>query len=617
MMRPMSGDVGELVQAGRLAGVLCRLARERFTGVVYAERGDDVGAVFSFRHGHVVFVEDLGGEQSIPDMLMERGFITKEQYARIATRVVDSLAENEDVAFCEQAVELRILSQAQIDTELERMVRGRVIQATAWDGCRIELDPDPDALAGIPELPQAVGPLIHTGVRTFYDDERVRATLRHEGDLYVRLTCSVAEAAELFSLDPEERALLARLRPDVPFARVLEDCDAEPLEAWQLLCTLAMAGLTELGSAPLSNAERSGVRSTESMTGRQGLQGGVREERAGLGSQSRMPSVQPAPARASQGRMPAANPPRQAVARPVAAPTRPLRPERGTGYSSSRMEAIAEEQISRTSASTAMRAPVAARAPEAPSAPRAQPVDQVVAPPKAQPVAEPAPRAAPRERRRPRKLSVALKRLDRELKQLRPAPAAALAAAPQPTPPPATAQSQGKAHLEQLMRMRRATLSQRQPTPSGQPATERSASDLFRSAQEAMREQQFPRAHEIMLKVLEAAPNDENYAMYGMWASLRAGLLGEEGISKLRLALRERVSDDQQKAFAYYALGHIAIHEKKDDAAEKFFRKAVEFDKHNKDAERHLRVIELRRKTAAETSKGNKIFGIEIKKKSD
>jgi hypothetical protein len=110
----MKGDVSELVESGRLAPLFCRLARDHFTGVVYAER-EDGGAVFSFRDGRVVFAEDLGDGQTIPDMLLERGLVNAKQYAEIATCVIDSLADNEDVAFCEHAVRLRVLSQAQVD----------------------------------------------------------------------------------------------------------------------------------------------------------------------------------------------------------------------------------------------------------------------------------------------------------------------------------------------------------------------------------------------------------------------------------------------------------------------------------------------------------------------
>ena len=120
------------------------------------------------------------------------------------------------------------------------------------------------------------------------------------------------------------------------------------------------------------------------------------------------------------------------------------------------------------------------------------------------------------------------------------------------------------------------------------------------------------RAHELFRKACEAEPNNATYSMFSMWAAFRAGVLQGEDIGKLRTELRTKVSDEDHKAFAYYALGHIALHEKKDDAAEKFFRKAVECDRNNKDAERHLRIIDLRRKTAATEQRANKIFGIEI-----
>ena len=61
--------------------------------------------------------------------------------------------------------------------------------------------------------------------------------------------------------------------------------------------------------------------------------------------------------------------------------------------------------------------------------------------------------------------------------------------------------------------------------------------------------------------------------------------------------------------------GSSAKAEKKEDNADKFFRKAMELDKNNKDAERHVRLLELRKKSAASDAQ-NKIFGIEIGKKS-
>jgi hypothetical protein len=219
----------------------------------------------------------------------------------------------------------------------------------------------------------------------------------------------------------------------------------------------------------------------------------------------------------------------------------------------------------------------------------------------------------PTDRKRPRrKLSAALQRLDRELKDLRGStpgagPAPGHAAAASPAADAAQAAANARAHVEQLLRMRAQQMAQKKVEVD----TTNAAGDLYRQGQEALRDNQFARAHELLRRACELAPNDQAWALQMQWAALRAGALDEEGLTKLRATLREQVSDNDLKKFAYYALGHLALFEKKDEAAEKFFRKAVELDKNNKDAERHLRIIELRRKSAAEGNP-NKIFGIEI-----
>jgi tetratricopeptide (TPR) repeat protein len=221
----------------------------------------------------------------------------------------------------------------------------------------------------------------------------------------------------------------------------------------------------------------------------------------------------------------------------------------------------------------------------------------------------------PTDRSKPRrKLSAALQRLDRELKDLRgpagAAPGAGAGPVHAPAQEPAAPAGAAKAHVEQLLRMRAQQMAQKK----AEVETTTVVSDVYRQGQEALRDNQFARAHELLRRACELAPNDQAWQLQMQWAALRAGALDEDGIGKLRAILRELVSDNDQKKFAYYALGHLALVEKKDDAAEKFFRKAVELDKNNKDAERHLRIIELRRKSASE-DRGNKIFGIEIGKK--
>jgi tetratricopeptide (TPR) repeat protein len=328
----------------------------------------------------------------------------------------------------------------------------------------------------------------------------------------------------------------------------------------------------------------------------------AREEQAAPGSRPRMPAAREEPARpGSRQGMPAV---REEPARPGSRQGMPaVREERpaprpGTrAPSADQPAAVAPDAAARRASPAVQRMP-SAQVPETPATTAGQRTPSV------------------RPRRRPtRKLSTALQRLDRELKQARGNPSAPQPAAPAaPAPAPAQAPEGGhaRAHIEQLLR-RRATAAMVQKSAAAAPTT---ASDEFKLAQEALRDQQFGRAYEHLRKACDAEPNNEVYSMFCMWAAFRANILQGDDINKLRTALRARVSDDEHKAFAYYALGHISLAEKRDDLAEKFFRKAIELNKNNKDAERHLRIIELRRKTAASEQRANKIFGIEIGKKS-
>ena len=643
----------ELAATGRIASVFCRLARNRFTGVVYVEH-EDGGGVFTFRGGMPIYVEELGSDATLADQLFAQGMINGAQHAEVTASALTSGTENEDLAFCEQAVLLGVLTQAQVDSELERRLRGRLIQAVGFAECRIEIDDDPDIISAVPEYPLDLGPLIHTGVRTFFDDEAVRRTVGEGDELYLRLSVPCSDAVQFFDLGGDEEEFVLQLDPQVPVERTMQSAAADPLEAWQLVCMLVIAELAEVGRVPFAPAsERSGLRTNhaigagppgrgassaripvpreDSEPGSQSRMPVVREEVAGSGSRARMPAVREETAGGSKSRMP--------VTRQETVPqgSRSAMPAVTPPGSQHRMPAVREESGPKTPQQRIPSAPTSAAA----APPRADPQRSThqgypMASPGAAP-ADPPPatrhgtqpgRAAtpshsgpvvarpsapgnepisPTDRRRPRrKLSAALQRLDRGLKDLR--PPGAQAAAPEAAAPASNAH----AHVEQLLRMRAQNMAQKRSETEVVSA----ASDTYRQGQEALRENQFARAHELLKRAVELSPNDEAVRMQMQWAALRAGVLDEEGVTKLRSTLREQVSDEAHKKFAYYALGHLALYEKKDDAAEKFFRKAVELDKNNKDAERHMRIIELRRKSAAE-DRGNKIFGIEIGKKKD
>jgi len=624
----MGRTLEELIRAGRPASVFCRLARTRFTGVVYAEH-DEGGGIFSFREGMPVFAEDLGDTPLLADDLLARGLIDAAQYAEIAARVIELGPDDEDIGFCEVAVELGVLAAAQVDAELERRLRGRIVQAVGWSGCRIEVDGDPDSVAGVAQYPQDLGPLIATGVRTFCDEATVRELIGPLETLYVRPTVSEAESVQFFELGDEDEALLSSLKADVPVERSIDGATGDWLESWHVVLMLVIAEHVEVGRAPFVPAtERSGLRSSHAITspgGRYVSTTGVREERVRTDSIGRLPAVTGAttvpstsgasPAGRDTGRTTSGPTPASTVARAGSQTSTPIertRPASAAAPTPAAAERTTLQGGTRATTTSATRSTATTVDLSSTSEPRS------------------VPRRDPK-----RKLSTALQRLERNLKDLRQTAPVAHAAAPSmatatPTSstatvggtrparaPSATVTAPGdaqRAHVEALLRMRYGK--RPESTPQAGKASEpgKAAPELFRQAQDLMRDNQWPRAHETMRKVCELDSANELYTMYQRWTALRSNLLDEDGMSKLRASLRDKLADETLGKFAYYALGHLALAEKKDDAAEKLFKKALELDKHNKDAERHLRIIELRRKSAKEQA-NNKIFGIEIGKK--
>jgi hypothetical protein len=589
--------------------------------VVYLER-EDGGAVVSLRDGLPVFIEDLGGGDPLGDAMLAQEVITPEQYTKIMEQALSDLTGSEDIAFADKAVELGVLTQAQVDAELQRRVRGQLIQALSWESARIEIDEDPDGLTG-PEYPQAIGPLLYMAVRTFFDEERVTQLLGEHRDIYLRLVRPRAEVADDLGLDDAERELLEAFDPPSSVRAAIERLASDSLEAHQLVAMLVLAEHAEHASRPWSApvevpSQQRPARNPAPM-GRYVATEALPEERLG-------PIVRPRPA----------------AARP-ATPERP-QPRVATSDDDYAFFAPAEQAAAARPASAPQRAPSAPqRAPSAPqravSAAQSRPQPSP-APPAGRAQREPATASAARPPdARPRRLGAALKRLGKELEERRahtqqifpeneattgsaprpPAPVASAPAAPAspgpgaPAAPAAAASAADQNAVRELIRRRRAMVSQqaRAATTEKKPQAV-SPTELMRSAQDALRDQQFGRAQELLARACEADPSNDVYKLYRLWAAFRANTLQEGELASFKALVREKLNDDLQKGFAYYVMGHLMLAEKKEDNAEKFFRKAKELDKNNKDAERHIRLLELRKKSSASDTANNKIFGIDI-----
>jgi tetratricopeptide (TPR) repeat protein len=180
----------------------------------------------------------------------------------------------------------------------------------------------------------------------------------------------------------------------------------------------------------------------------------------------------------------------------------------------------------------------------------------------------------------------------------------------QATPTTKSAQPEyAKAHLKELIARRK------QAANANESQSGRDAGRELREAKSLLHGQHYARAEKLLHGLVELEPQNEVYKTYLLWSRWRAQPdAAESSLPELRDLAKKLVAEAEHAAFAAYVLGHVFLHEKRDDLAEKFFKRAHTADRGNKDAERHLVILERRKQTAADGGgAGNrKLFGIQL-----
>jgi hypothetical protein len=193
----------------------------------------------------------------------------------------------------------------------------------------------------------------------------------------------------------------------------------------------------------------------------------------------------------------------------------------------------------------------------------------------------------------------AARRLGRELKKRRPAKA----------PTKVTSRSKkatttGVSAAKQLLvRRRMATQAAAKTGAAGVSAgKDASNEESFKQGLDLLNDQHYGRALVIFRELCAANDKDDIYRMYALWAEYRSAPEPPTSVAaELRTILIDHLEDDY-KGFAYYALGHLALIDGKEESAERYFRKAFDVDRRNKDAERYMRILG-RRIAAAKAAK--------------
>jgi tetratricopeptide (TPR) repeat protein len=571
---------------GRLAGLFCALHRERFSGLLHARCGEHY-ATIGFRDGRPVTFADPAQAHTLGEEMVARGQLTRAQYTHVLARMTDVLVDDETQAFCEQAVALGFLSEHEASYELSERIRARLIQVLAWNACEVDLDSDPEALNGRGEHPQDVGAIVYMGVRTFYDDNYLAECFPELDSTYLRLSAAPASVAHFFGFDDDEFRFLRRIDPEAPLTHVLVNTQLDQGHALGILMLVRLGEFGEFANTPftqLPDPERSGARPNP------------------MGARSappRAPSTQGFPAARPR---PSSSPGFQANARPSSSPG--FRPP-----STQNMPAAS---------SPGYRAPSKQNMPAAGTRPPQQPVIDATQ--------EALLEAAARAARSRKASSTSIRRVSHEVPAT-PPPMAATPREPQtparpmsgpvspanpaarPNTPPSPEYT--KAHLAELLKRHK----------HGQPADasggKRDPARELRHARDLLREQQNARAEELLRGLVEQEPQNEVLRTYHLFSCLRAHPeLDDSHVSELIDLAKKLIQDPEHSAFATYMLGHLYLHAKKDDLAEKYFRRAHAADRSNRDAERHVLILERRKQVAAEAeaNANRKIFGITINK---
>lgn len=181
-----------------------------------------------------------------------------------------------------------------------------------------------------------------------------------------------------------------------------------------------------------------------------------------------------------------------------------------------------------------------------------------------------------------------------------------------PAAQPAVRPDYAKAHLKELI-ARRKHAAAAAPAVSAATSNSRDAEHDLREARSLLHAQQHSRAEKLLAPLAEREPDNEIVKAYLLWSRWRAQPEAADMLAgELRELAKKLLSMGDHAAFAAYMLGHLYLHAKRDDLAEKFFRRAHTADRNNKDAQRYLLILERRKQSNADDSANRKIFGIQI-----
>jgi tetratricopeptide (TPR) repeat protein len=251
MSRPLSppSRVAGTVRPDRLlethlARVLFAAREQGLTGVLTVDEGP-LQTRLHLVDGAVVFAEAGPLAETLGRLLMRHGILERDEYLLILERMAEPSERDEVLRFGEVAIQLGMMSAAELGEGLALQVRSKLQRCLLLDEAAWSWRDDEAPRRGTP-FPTPLEPALRTALREDPQAHRwpgLLAALRHR---IVRLRGSPDALARRFGANPSELRLLERL-DERPLGTVLQNGILEPRETGALLAALLFADALELG----------------------------------------------------------------------------------------------------------------------------------------------------------------------------------------------------------------------------------------------------------------------------------------------------------------------------------------------------------------------------------
>jgi hypothetical protein len=180
-----------------LAEILVTIHRYKVPGVVECRRGEEVKRIFLDR-GRIIFASTNQISESLGDMLLNEGRITREQYDESIRRVKET-RKRHGVTL----VEMRLLAADELFLAVQRQIFEIIWSLFTWTTGSATFTPGRDKNLEFVKIDMSVPYAIIHGVRRMPDARAVTARLGTKATLFTRTDRSLDD----LGLDEDERRL--------------------------------------------------------------------------------------------------------------------------------------------------------------------------------------------------------------------------------------------------------------------------------------------------------------------------------------------------------------------------------------------------------------------------